>query len=104
MAPSTEAPLTGGPFAPFAAVSFGSFLTGVFAVDAAPVFDLAYIVIEDPGQPLQLVASDGLVNVDLFVSGTKGGEIFDFQIGVPEPATMALLAIGGLGALIRRRK
>ena len=104
VAPSGEAPLTPPPFDAFAATSFGSFLTGVFAVDAAPVFDLAYIVIEDPGQPLQLVTVDPLVNVDLFVSGTKGGEIFDFMIGVPEPATMSLLAIGGLAALIRRRK
>ena len=102
--PSTEPPLTPAPFDAFVATSFGSFLTGVFAVDSAPVFELAYIVIVDPGQPLQLVTADPLVNVDLFVSGTKGGEIFDFMIGVPEPATMSLLAIGGLAALIRRRK
>ena len=82
---SAETPLTPPPLDTFAATSFGSFLTGLFAVDAEPVFDLAYIVIEDPGLPLQVVTADPLVNVDLFVTGTTGGEVFDFMIGVSGP-------------------
>ena len=102
--PSTEPPLTPAPFDAFAATSFGTFLTGTWAVNALPTFELAYIVIADPGGPLQFMPfGAGQVHLDLFVSGVKGGEIFQFDIGVPEPATLGLLSIGAMAFLRRRR-
>ena len=66
------------------------------------------MVIKDPGQPLVGVPyMDPLSLVDNFylATGPNGGENVQFGIGVvPEPATMSLLAIGGVAALIRRRK
>lgn len=35
---------------------------------------------------------------------TQGGRHFDTMIGVPEPASLGLLAVGGVMALIRRRR
>ncbi len=101
---SSEAPAVAPPFDAFSHTSFGSNLTGVFAVDAAPVFDLAQVVVPASIITGYDVMPTGWIHVDLFVSGTKGGEAFNFWLDVPEPATMSLLAIGGLAALIRRRK
>ena len=46
----------------------------------------------------------GTTNVDGAISGSTLIEYFDFNIVVPEPATMSLLAVGGVAALIRRKK
>jgi len=103
--PSVEPTDAGSPFDLFASTSFGTYLTGVFAVNAAPTYEVAYIVIPDPGGPLQVVAEpNSQVACDFFISGIKGGEIFDFHIGVPEPATMGLLTVGAVGALFRRKR
>jgi hypothetical protein len=104
--PSAEATDSVAPFDAFAATDFGSQLTGTFALNSAPTLTVAQIVIKDPGGLLTAVPfGTGVVGLDFFMSGTSGGESFFFDIGVvPEPATMSLLAIGGIGALIRRRR
>jgi len=109
MGPSAEAVTVLPPFDVFGATDFGSQLTGTFALTAAPSLSVAQIVIRDPrgaGETLAGVPlGAGVVSLDFFMSGTGGGETFLFDIGViPEPATMSLLAIGGVAALIRRKR
>ena len=104
-----------GPLAPFAALSFGSYMGGSFTdttTTGLTTRSLAHLVIVDPGQPLVGVAYEAagpaefsLVDNFYLMTGSGGGEDVQFGIGViPEPATMSLLAIGGVVALIRRRK
>ena len=95
LATSAEATDAGVPFDGFADTDFGEFLTGIFAVDGAPSLPLAYIV----------VPTDSVVTLNFFISGTSGGEQIDtsFSGPVPEPASMSLLALGGLALLKRRR-
>ncbi|MHC4562705.1 MAG: PEP-CTERM sorting domain-containing protein, partial [Planctomycetota bacterium] len=70
-------------------VLFGDNLTGSMAiVNVGATWDIAQVVTNDVGS----------VSMNFFLSGVGGGEV------IPEPATMGLLVIGGLGALIRRRK
>jgi hypothetical protein len=111
VAPSLEASDAGVPFDGFGDTSFGTHMGGAFADSTAAGVsprNLAYLVVQDPGLPLTGVAYlDALSVVDNFYlgSGPGGGEVLQFGIGVlPEPATMSLLAIGGIAALIRRRK
>ena len=103
-APDAPPPADINMYRTFANTDFGSQLTGTFAVTAVPSLSLAQIVIKDPGGTLKAVPfGTGEVSLDFFISGPKGGDILHFDI-VPEPATMGLLAIGALGALIRRRR
>jgi len=105
LAASTEPNNASPPYDTIAVTSFGDRLYGNFALNGGaatrPVgerdtWQLAWLVVPQ---------SQGYESVymDLFVSGIGGGEdIEGFMI--PEPGTMALLAIGGIGALIRRRR
>ena len=87
-----------------ASSGFGSQLTGTFAVDATPSLNLAQIVMKSPVVPyFPLPSGTGLLSFDFFISGTKGGEVIRFDLGLPEPASLGLLALGGL-ALLRRRR
>ncbi len=95
-----------GPWAAYAMTDFGNRMYGNFAVnggvaanvdgDGDPtVWELAYIA-----APLH-----SIVTMDFFATGIGGGEDIAESFPVlPEPATMSLLAIGGIGALLRRRK
>ena len=95
LAPSAEATDASSPYDQFADTDFGEWLRGVFAATAAPTMDLAYIVVPD----------GSVVTLDFFMSGREGGEYIgtSFPVPVPEPASMSLLALGGL-ALLRRRR
>jgi hypothetical protein len=86
-----------------ASSDFGSQLTGTFAVTAAPSLSLAQLVIPLSHCSLyRMPFGTGIISLDFFISGTKGGEVLHFDIGVPEPATMGLMALGSV-ALLRRR-
>ena len=108
MGPSSEddGQYLGSPQNLFGDVAFNSFLTGTFALDGATSVTFAQIVIRDPGGPLEGMAfGTGVVSLDFMMSGTRGGDVIHLDIGVvPEPTTMSLLALGGAGALIRRRR
>jgi len=41
----------------------------------------------------------------VYIGCNAGGLILDnIQVAIPEPATLGLLAVGGVGALMRRRR
>ena len=91
--------------------SFGSFLTGGVALlggNPSASWSIAQFVIEDPGAPIvgaALGAEGSVLDAFFQVAGAEGGkENIGFSLVVPEPATMSLLAVGGVAALIRRRK
>lgn len=95
--PSGGAPTEdGGAVAPG---SLGTFLTGIFAIDNAARQDtlpFAYLVIPD-GQQVHMLGG---------TSDPAGQTLFpiDLWIGIPEPASLILLGLGGLGVLVRRRR
>ena len=100
VAPSEDASLASAepsdappPLDAYANTDYGTFLTGTFAVVAAPVLELAYVVVPE---------SHALITLDFFISGAAGGEHIE-AVNVPEPATLGLLGLGAL-ALLRRRK
>jgi hypothetical protein len=76
----------------------GTFLSGTVALpsNTATSVPLAWLVIPN-GQS---------VDYSFSVGGAQAGQSQQFagSIVVPEPATMGLLAIGGIAALIRRRR
>ena len=57
-------------------------------------------------QSVGLMLASGLDIADIIVFGQNqgGSQVYGVVTEVPEPATMALLGLGGLAALIRRRK
>ena len=97
-----------GAYFGFESYSFGSFLKGLFNASASRSgpsrtadWDIAQLVV--PAEDLLLGAATP-VHVNGGMSGSSLIEYFDFDIVIPEPATMSLLAVGGIAALIRRRK
>lgn len=88
---------------------FGTQLRGVFTASAArPVGPLRTA----DWTLLNIVTFADAIDGDLannihfqgVIAGETLAETADFQISIPEPATMSLMAIGGIAALIRRRK
>ncbi len=108
VAGSTEASDAPIPYDAFGETTFGDYMGGAFANNlwGAASVDVAYLVVADPGLPLiGTTVGDGFVNASFLATGPGGGEDVAFGITtVPEPATLSLLAIGGVAALIRRRK
>lgn len=92
--------------------SFGSYLigdVGLLGGNASASWSIAQFVLADPGQPLMATSyqAEGSVMDAFFKLAGQGGNSEDVAfslVPVPEPATMSLLAIGGVAALIRRRK
>ena len=101
-----------GPWAPWAQTDFGDRLYGDFSIDGGAgadidgdgdpsVWQLAYFAIPaNSDWRWGWGASGGGISMNFYVGGAAGGEM----VGIPEPATMSLLAIGTAGLLRRRRR
>ena len=95
-----------GAYFGFESYSFGGFLKGLFSASTArPDGPLRTV---DWNVAQLVVSMDDLMAGTTMVTGAISGssliEEFSFPIIVPEPATMSLLAVGGIAALIRRKK
>jgi len=116
LAPSVEPKDATGLISGSATVAFGDRLYGNFAVvggaaadvdgDADPTtWELAWFAV--PGYPPDGSGVTTTIYMNFFATSFDPGEVIvgSFTVPiVPEPATMSLLALGGIGALIRRRK
>jgi hypothetical protein len=91
----------------------GTFIGGSFGIKpGAQATSLPFIQLVIPGNypnlKMEKDATEGLLLYDFGIGyGEAGGVVMKSLFSgaiVPEPATMTLLAIGGLGALIRRKR
>lgn len=107
LAAPSAMPVVGPVMVPAETFVFGTNIQGIFTAAAArpagplrtPDWNIMHVV----------TTADALANGGLTFSGDVAGETLAENMGftftaVPEPATMSLLAIGGVAALIRRRK
>ena len=119
LATSVEPVDATGPDAGDVRTDFGNRLFGNFALlgeggvipdidgDGDPTtWELAWFAV--PGHPLEgpPYSIQTTIYMNFFVTGLDPGEVIvgEFTVPIiPEPATMSLLALGGIGALIRRR-
>jgi len=114
LATSVEPPDASGPYVDYwvatggIMVGFGDRLYGNFAVVGGAAAD-----VDGDGDPTTwelawfAVPQDTTIYMNFFATSFSPGEVIvgEFTVPViPEPATMSLLALGGIGALIRRRK